>query len=391
MIVQRNCAQCGRAFEIAESRLKYGAGKHCSKICANAALRNRVEVRCATCDKTILRKPFDLVGKSRSYCSKVCADNGLVLHGEAWAICKMCGTRFAYRQSKRRPEARYCSNVCRNNGMQRPLHWKTCGQCGTLFPTQDRKRKFCGPVCLAAYHQRNVRTANCPVCKSHFTTRRAEQVYCSFSCASTVPNRVGQKANNVRDLAVCYGLELVNRNGEVVAIALVDKEDYPRIVHLRWSFSPTGDNRIPSVTARYRANGGYVTVCLHRVITRAPKGTHVDHINHDRLDNRRANLRLASAAQNAANKMPMKRDLPTGVYFMPHAKSLPWLVHLSANNVLHHKRVASLAEANAVREEWERRYHGRFAYRASLRQAPEPVAIALTIDTGGKQYEPQEF
>jgi len=41
---------------------------------------------------------------------------------------------------------------------------------------------------------------------------------------------------------------------------------------------------------------------VHRVIMNAPKGTDVDHINHDKRDNRRANLRVCSRAQNFGNR-----------------------------------------------------------------------------------------
>lgn len=41
---------------------------------------------------------------------------------------------------------------------------------------------------------------------------------------------------------------------------------------------------------------------IHRIITGAAKGTFVDHKNGDSLDNRRANLRVCTAAQNTANK-----------------------------------------------------------------------------------------
>lgn len=40
---------------------------------------------------------------------------------------------------------------------------------------------------------------------------------------------------------------------------------------------------------------------MHRVILGAAVGVEVDHINHNRLDNRRENLRFASRADNARN------------------------------------------------------------------------------------------
>lgn len=58
---------------------------------------------------------------------------------------------------------------------------------------------------------------------------------------------------------------------------------------------------------------------LHRVLLEAPDGIEVDHINGDGMDNRRANLRLASRAQNTRNSRPVAdaRSELKGVW--PHA------------------------------------------------------------------------
>ncbi|MBV8278501.1 MAG: HNH endonuclease [Verrucomicrobia bacterium] len=50
---------------------------------------------------------------------------------------------------------------------------------------------------------------------------------------------------------------------------------------------------------------------MHRLIVNAPPGVQVDHVNGDGLDNRRANLRLASATQNAHNRK-IRRDNTSG-------------------------------------------------------------------------------
>lgn len=43
------------------------------------------------------------------------------------------------------------------------------------------------------------------------------------------------------------------------------------------------------------------TVWMHRLITAAPHGCDVDHADHDRLNNRRSNLRVCTRAENLAN------------------------------------------------------------------------------------------
>lgn len=43
---------------------------------------------------------------------------------------------------------------------------------------------------------------------------------------------------------------------------------------------------------------------MHRIIMRPKSGEYVDHINHDKLDNRKSNLRICSYAENNRNTKP---------------------------------------------------------------------------------------
>ena len=51
-----------------------------------------------------------------------------------------------------------------------------------------------------------------------------------------------------------------------------------------------------------KVNGEYVIIRMHRVLTDAPAGMHVDHINGNGLDNRRFNLRVCSCSENQRNR-----------------------------------------------------------------------------------------
>jgi hypothetical protein len=83
------------------------------------------------------------------------------------------------------------------------------------------------------------------------------------------------------------------RGGQV---AQVDDEDLERVNPYRWSF---GDRYVIS-----KIDGKMTR--LHRFILRPPPGLHVDHINHDTLDNRKDNLRLCTHSMNMANRLRPK-------------------------------------------------------------------------------------
>lgn len=76
-------------------------------------------------------------------------------------------------------------------------------------------------------------------------------------------------------------------------ILLIDKEDWFRFKELRWQIlKPKG------YVVCYKKEK---TLYLHREILSAPKNLQVDHINGNKLDNQRKNLRLATSQQNLAN------------------------------------------------------------------------------------------
>lgn len=99
----------------------------------------------------------------------------------------------------------------------------------------------------------------------------------------------------------------------------VDAEDYAEVTRSTWSLGTHG-------YARARRN--QQTVFLHKLL--CPGDGYVDHINHDRLDNRRANLRLVDNATNVQNRQGAQRNSKSGVRNVCwHKKSGKWLVQLS--------------------------------------------------------------
>ena len=100
---------------------------------------------------------------------------------------------------------------------------------------------------------------------------------------------------------------------------IIDDEDFERVNQYKWQF-----------TGRYvirtcRINGKQKCISLHRFILNAPFNKEVDHLNHDCLDNRKANLRFCTHSQNLRNQQDIK-----GYYYNKRDKR--YIVYLSLNN-----------------------------------------------------------
>lgn len=80
-------------------------------------------------------------------------------------------------------------------------------------------------------------------------------------------------------------------------IAIVDDADYERLRIYHWSCCKTG-----YAMRGFRENGKKVYLKMHHAILgKPPRGYVVDHINGNRLDNRRGNLRFVTYQQNSFN------------------------------------------------------------------------------------------
>ena len=82
-------------------------------------------------------------------------------------------------------------------------------------------------------------------------------------------------------------------------IALVDDEDYEYINQFTWHSNSDGYATRCAWIEGTRTSKRYY---MHRLIMNTPKGMFTDHINRDRLDNRKSNLRICNASQNRANE-----------------------------------------------------------------------------------------
>lgn len=108
-------------------------------------------------------------------------------------------------------------------------------------------------------------------------------------------------------------IPLRNRAGDVIAHALIDRSDAPLIEGMgRWCIESNG-------YAVRSVGRGRPLLRMHRVLLDLPPHDPrlADHINHDRLDNRRANLRIVTKTENLQNRVssPGTSSRYRGVHF----------------------------------------------------------------------------
>lgn len=96
-------------------------------------------------------------------------------------------------------------------------------------------------------------------------------------------------------------IPLRDKDGLVVGLALVDDEDFHLVTERRWHFYQGYARR--QLSKGTPPNRTVQSILMHRVILGLVPGDGLDadHINRNRLDNRKANLRVVTRGQNAQN------------------------------------------------------------------------------------------
>ena len=169
--------------------------------------------------------------------------------------------------------------------------------------------------------------------------------------------KILSKRYNEYNLTGSYGIGYTRKGEEF----WFDLEDYDKIKDYCWYMNQNGYimTHIPDTKKG---------LFLHRLIMNPPDKMYIDHINHNKIDNRKQNLRIVTMYQNNLNKGTLNSNTSgiTGVYYRKdHEK---WEAYITAN-----KKRMSLGEfinkedAIKARKEAEEKYFGEYSYDNSMK------------------------
>lgn len=143
---------------------------------------------------------------------------------------------------------------------------------------------------------------------------------------------------------------LYSKKQEEVARTIIDLDDIDKVKNYKWYLDGRG-----------YVYCGTIRNSLHRLIINCPEDKVIDHINHNKLDNRKSNLRTCTQQQNTINRSKTSRNTSgyVGVCYKP--KINKWQSYITVNKKpMHLGYYNTLEEAIEVRKQAEIKYFGEY-------------------------------
>lgn len=152
-------------------------------------------------------------------------------------------------------------------------------------------------------------------------------------------------------------IELGSKSG-LKNFAKVDDEDFERVSAIKWHL--TNGYAVHTQYVRYDGKKEIQRpIYMHRFIMGTPDGMDTDHVNSNKLDNRKQNLRVCTRGQNICNRR-FKKNSSYSRGTRPSGKK--WFARITINRkIIHLGTYETIQEAANAYDEAAKKYHGKFA------------------------------
>jgi hypothetical protein len=147
---------------------------------------------------------------------------------------------------------------------------------------------------------------------------------------------------------------LRNDKEQELARAIIDTEDLDKTIIYKWRLMKSKGY----IVATYKNK----PILLHRLIMRTPPNMLTDHINMNKLDNRKSNLRICNDSGNMQNRDELVTNKSgfKGVYF--HKQTGKWAASITSKGIkIHIGLFDDSKEAAEAYNDSAIKYHGKFA------------------------------
>ena len=208
---------------------------------------------------------------------------------------------------------------------------------------------------------------------------RARLVRCKCDCGKEITVRLPYLKNGKTTSCGCYKIDKfvgINRKYNQFDIQddvcvgycengtrfIFDIQDYDTVKNLYWNVTSDGYIATHSINKNKR-------ISLHRFLTNAPQDKFVDHINGDKLDNRRNNLRICTPSQNCMNRHNSITNKcgKIGITYRAYKDRYEAYIFVNKKNI-YLGCYKNLQDAINARVEAELKYYGEFAASANVIQ-----------------------